>query len=190
MITKKMKNRAAAHALREQMNAALADFSPPTLEEMVEEGNRLFKPEARVSQARRTPKASRTRDPRSTKRRVTVFRHDNPDGERTADYTRAGLLAAIRRRRPRRRSDPDWMFSLGDKRQSISIGTDGPAAFSGQYPVWRGRTFAGCMLAALDWANVRMIIEKFYEGRAAHHCFGRIERAFVPYPAKDTPRRR
>lgn len=190
MISKKLKTRARAHALREQMNAALADFSPPTLEEMVEEGNRLFKPEPRVPPARRTRKASTTRDPRSTMRRVTAFRQDNPEGERIADYTRAGLLAAIRRRRPRRRSDPDWIFSLGDKRHSISIGTDGPAAFSGQYPVWRGRTFAGCMLAALDWADVRIVIEKFYEGRAAHHCFGRIRRAFVPYPAEDrSPRR-
>jgi hypothetical protein len=46
------------------------------------------------------------------------------------------------------------------------------------------------MLAALGWADVRMIIEKFYEGRAVHRCFGRIERAFVPYVANDTPRRR
>jgi hypothetical protein len=190
VISKKLKNRARSHALRQQMDAALADFSPPTLEEMLEEGNRLFKPEPRVPRTRRTPKASRTRDPRGTKRRVTVFRQDNPKGERTADYTRAGLLAAIRRKRPRRKSKPDWMFSLGDKRHSISIGTDGPRAFSGQYPVWRGRAFAGCMLAALGWADVRMIIEKFYEGRAVHRCFGRIERTFVPYPAEDTSRRR
>jgi hypothetical protein len=106
------------------MTAALADFSPPTLEEMVE-----------VPRARRIPTAKRTRETQGTRRRVTVFRQDNPEGERTADYTRADLLAAIRKRRPRRREDPDWMFSLGDKRHSISIGTDGPVAFSGQYPV-------------------------------------------------------
>lgn len=52
MISKRLKQRAAAHALREQIDAAMADFHPPTFEEVIEEGKTLFN-SLRVRQGRK-----------------------------------------------------------------------------------------------------------------------------------------
>jgi hypothetical protein len=44
MAPRRQKNRVSAHTLRKRVDAAMTDFTRPTLDEMLEEGNRLFKP--------------------------------------------------------------------------------------------------------------------------------------------------
>jgi hypothetical protein len=68
----------------------MADFHPPAFEEMIEEGKKLFN-SPRMRHARRKSGQSRATAPQDAKRRVTVFRQDKPEGERTADYTLDGF---------------------------------------------------------------------------------------------------
>lgn len=125
-----------------------------------------------------TVKARRAKHP------VTVFRHDNPAGERTSNMTLTAVLSDIRRRRPRHDSDPNWTFSPGGAREYITINTDGPLAFGGQHPVWRGRTIRGCMVFQLTWDNVQSVLEKFYDGYQAAECFAGLDGSFAQYPRR------
>lgn len=105
-------------------------------------------------------------------RDVGLLRHDTLE-EETYVWTLAQLLAAVRKRRPRRNGDPDWTFLVGDRPEYLAISTAGPRAFIGQHPVWgEGETFEGNMMFdGLRWDNVGDIFEMFYRGRMAETCF-------------------
>jgi hypothetical protein len=62
VISRRLKQRASAHALREQIDAAMADFHPPAFEEMIEEGKKLFN-SPRMRHARRKSGQSRATAP-------------------------------------------------------------------------------------------------------------------------------
>ena len=225
---KKKKERAEPQAFREKLNAAMADYTQPTLEEMLKTGDELFKnPRSRNNVRRRTtgvprlrakagskeiakrvgtaaardagnaskslgrkPKAyaaAATRGQPSgkggphAKQQVVVLRTDDPGHEHSSKQTLAALVSDMRRRRPRSDEDPDWVFVLGGKRDYISFQTQGPTQFSGQCPVWRGRTFEGCMSFDLRWADVGGVLERFYDGLPMAACFAGHAGSFAPY---------
>jgi hypothetical protein len=201
MVSKKKKGRAEAQAFREKLDAAMAGYTRPTLEEMVTAGDRLFKEPRPQNKARRrsagvSAKAGSTKIAKSAataaarhadgagpqaKHKVVVLRQDDPTDEQSSTQTLAALLSDIRRRRPRRDEDPDWVFVVGGKRDYISIQTQGPGEFSGQHPVWRGRTFEGCMSFDLRWADVGRVLERVYEGLPMPAWFAGHAGSFAPY---------
>ena len=67
------------------------------------------------------------------------------------------------------------------KREYISIHTHGPNAFSGQCPVWRGRTFEGCMSYDLRWADVRVVLERLYDRLPMAAWLDGHAGSFIPY---------
>jgi hypothetical protein len=148
---------------------------------MVEAGQRLFKPTRSRTKAH-TPS-------RRTRRRVSFFPHDNPGDEQTSNQTLTDLLSTIRRKRPSAEANSAWTFVVGGKRDYVAINTQGPRAFSGQYPVWSGRTFKGSMLYQLEWSNVRTVLEKFYDGCRSGDCFAEGEGSFVRYAGRQGRRR-
>jgi hypothetical protein len=227
MVSKKQKERAEPKASRARLDAAIADFTRPTLEEMLKAGDELFKhPRSRNKvQRKRTgvrrlraragsettakrgaiaaaldaddAHKSQRRQPSAhagavragraaakggshAKLRVGMMRQDDPGDEHSSNQTLAVLLSNIRPRRPRRDDDPGWVFVLGGKRDYVGILTQGPNHFSGQYPVWRGRTFEGCMSFDLLWADVRRILESVYGGLPVAACFAGHVGSFVP----------
>ena len=228
MVSKKQRERAKLQAFREGLDAAMAGFTPPTLEEMLTIGDELFKNPGSRNKVRRrsagaprvaakagskksaksaaTPAARHADDANKSQRRkpnasaaaargrrasvkggphakqsVVVVCQDDPSDEHSSNQTLAALLSDIRRRRPRSDEDPDWVFVLGGKRDYISIQTQGPSQFSGQHPVWRGRTFAGCMSFDLRWADVGRVLERVYDGLPMADCFAGHAGSFAPY---------
>lgn len=168
MAPKRQRNRVSAHTLRKRVDEAMADFTRPTLDEMLKEGNRLFKPERR-------------RRAEGTKRRVTVLRQDNPESERSSNLTLAAVLSEILLRSPRKANDPEWSFALGGRRNYVFINTSGPGVFSGGYPVWRRRKFAGCMMFSLQRKDVRRVLERFCAGRSMSDSFPEHGGEFTAY---------
>jgi hypothetical protein len=88
-----------------------------------------------------------------------------------SNLTFATVLSEILRLSPRRPSDQEWSFVLGGRRNYVFINTSGPGLFSGGYPVWRGRKFAGCMMFSLQRKDVRRVLHNFYAGRSMSDCF-------------------
>lgn len=110
-----------------------------------------------------------------------MVRRDDPSIEHSFNHTLAALLSDIRRRRPHRNADPDWVYVMEGKREYISIQTHGPNEFSGQCPVWRGRTFEGCMSYDLRWADVRVVLERVYDGLPMAAWLDGHAGSFIPY---------
>jgi hypothetical protein len=135
---------------------------------MLEESNRLFKPE-------------RQRRSEGARRRVGILPQDHPEGGRSFNLTFSAVLSEILRLSPRKPGDQEWSFLLGGKRDYIFINTSGPAVFSGAYPVWRGRKFAGCVMFSLRRRDVRLVINRFYAGRSMRDCFPKRGGEFRPY---------
>jgi hypothetical protein len=158
MAPKHGKSRESSRTYRERLTAALADFTPPSLDEMLEESNRLFKPERR-------------RRAEGTRRRVGIVPQDDPEGGHSFNLTVPALLAEMVRLTPRKPSDRKWSFVLGGTRNYIFFNSSGPGVFSGGYPVWRGRKFAGCMMFSLRRKDVRRVLHNFYAGRSMSDCF-------------------
>ena len=158
--SQKQKDRPSKWSYRKQLREAMADFTRPTLEEMLKEGKTLFN-------RRRPSKKSR----RPSKLPVIVVRLDNLENERSSAQTLPELLWDIRRALPRRRADADSIFCVGGRRTYIAVTTLGRAKFSVQYPIWRGRRFQGGMLFSLQWADVEAVLRKFYDGCTLDACF-------------------
>jgi hypothetical protein len=187
---RKQKEDASLRAFKKRLETVLAGYTPPTLEEMLKQGEKLFGPRPRSRKSATPGKAGperrgaavRGRPYATTRTRsVNVVRHDNPEDGRSTTQTLPALLSNIKRALPRRRSDPDITFCVGGKRTYLCVATQGPTEFSGQYPVWRGQRFEGCILFSLRWADVRAILRKFYEDRGLTDCFTGHDGSFSPY---------
>ena len=103
---------------------------------------------------------------------VDIVRHDT-GAVASVVCTLPRLLAAIARRRSRRQPDVTCTFSVGRGHRRLAIVTDGPARFSGQHPLWTdtGRPAGAMIFAALSFADVRQVLERFYAGTPADRCF-------------------
>jgi hypothetical protein len=204
MTPKKTKHNRRARTFEEKLKAAMADYTPPTLEEMIDEGNRLFKPKRRVGQARSA--SAGPKRPARTKRRnssarvsrpgqsarqiakgagarrpVGILPQEDPDAARSSSLTLPVLLDEIRKKRPRQDNDPEWSFVLGGTRHYFFINTSGPGVFSGGCPRWRAGRFEGCTMFKLGWPDVRKILEKYYKRRRIQDCFAGYQGTFEEY---------
>jgi hypothetical protein len=92
-------------------------------------------------------------------------------------------MAAIRRRRPRRRSDEDTTFTIGSRPDYLAISTDGPRQFIGQHPIWAasGKFEGAMMFRALILRDVIEIIGAVYAGRNAESALARYQGVFQFY---------
>jgi hypothetical protein len=109
---------------------------------------------------------------------VDLYRHDTGEVHRVV-WRLPTLLAAIRRRRPRKAGDPEWSFAVGPPRHGLVVMTDGPGRFHAQRAL-RGDDGLIAEVTAIDdltLHDVERMLGSFYAGepldsRPAHNQRG------------------
>jgi hypothetical protein len=88
MVSKKQTERAKPQAFRERLSAATADFTPPTLEEMLTIGDELFKNPGSRSKVRRRSAGVPRPGAKAGSKKIAKSAARQPHGTRMARTSR------------------------------------------------------------------------------------------------------
>ena len=126
MVSKKQKERAEAQAFRAKLNTAMADFTQPTLEEMVKTGEELFKDRRSQKQVRRrttgVPRLRARAGSKEIAKRVgTAAARDAGNASKSLRRKPKAYAAAATRGQPSGKGGPDAKQQVVALRQTTQV---------------------------------------------------------------------